>query len=257
VRFHVLRLSAAFALAFLLAACGCVGLPSAREVRSTTQSTVLIGVRERGYKYSKASDGGTDITKTEKSWSGTGVVVGRSEDGASTFVLTAGHVAHAVEAEVHADERPPSFDLFFETRYRVSDLRGTLCEATFVRESADPDLGLLVTASGCKIGVPIAYKADEPEYGSLVTVVGCPSHSCEMGHAFFVSDGRWLGTSPEHVSMTSAAAWSGNSGSPVVQDGKLVGLVYAVDDGFHDISFAVPIPQILEFANPSGARDGG
>lgn len=228
------------------------------EEASTDASKVLFTPKSNGLRPIIISK----IGNTAKiGWSGTGWVASR-ENGKS-FVVSAGHVCESRDfftVEV--------FDLaawtINEVKLPIIEKRHTLLsreniEVGPVTILADEDLGddfsgpdmCLIGASG-DLGTPLPIGDSDPEYASHAEVIGAPT-GLWGGNIAIIADlkysGRgnvWGGGVEESLAFTGDVA-GGNSGSAIMQDGKVVAMLNFGGTRFKELTTGVPWEKLRDF----------
>lgn len=156
-------------------------------------------------------------------------------------LLTAGHVCAAYD---EISQTLPGQVGPMQLRFAVGNSFVTSGQYVPKRYLFDEDhdvceLSAIEFASG---GLENLRAGAEPDIGDPVSIVGAP-----MGIPLFRTDGYVAQTSV-HRLLVSAAAYGGNSGSPVLDaEGRLVGMLVAGFREYPFISFCVPLVQIDEF----------
>jgi S1-C subfamily serine protease len=129
----------------------------------------------------------------------------------------------------------------------VNTWDGTSLRAEVSGTAIDSDLAILQLADD--VDLPVAeLRTDPVEPGEPVIVVGYPGGgpaTVSTGEVVSLIDGEMLGE-PADVIRVDAEISQGNSGGPLLDDeGKVVGVVFAVDVGSGD-GLVVPIDTLLD-----------
>jgi hypothetical protein len=209
----------------------------------------------------------TKVTRdfAEIGWSGTGWDAARANG--HTYVMTAGHVCESKDV-YHIDffyidwntlefEEVP-LDLPIVEKHHVMIGRDGVdsADATIIRdEDLDEatfngnDLCMLGVAGD--LGTPIPVATHDPEYGESCSVVGAPTGLWGGGiavpsDALFAGRGSVFGTEPDGLAFNGLLA-PGNSGSAVVCDGRVSGVISLGSSRFPSLIHAVPQDRIRAF----------
>ena len=175
-----------------------------------------------------------------------------------SFVLTAAHLVymepihplHKLSLEAEGGE------LKSVNSWTLTDINGKKYKNIKVLSWSDKtDIAILSIA---KINIPALDVAPAPpEIGDKLYNVGAP-HGLFAQNMVLFYEGRFLGYikdekmmgTDKRVAITSVPVAGGSSGSPLVnRDGEIVGMVSAVDRGFHHISMSPTWKQIRDFSN--------
>lgn len=129
----------------------------------------------------------------------------------------------------------------------VNTWDGTSLRADVTGTAMDSDLAILQLADD--VDLPVAeLRTDPVEPGEPVIVVGYPGGgpaTVSTGEVVSLIDGEML-DEPADVIRVDAEISQGNSGGPLLDDeGKVVGVVFAVDVGSGD-GLVVPIDTLLD-----------
>ena len=155
---------------------------------------------------------------------GTGIIVALRNDAA--YIVTASHV-------VEGDPQPQV--AFFVDSYRSFDasIRG--------RDSQNPKgLAALIVRGPLPPGLrALGIEAARVKDGEGVTIIGFPR---VVGVPWLVTDGKIAGRKGPELVFTGNAD-EGNSGGPLMINGKVVGVVTSVTGGF---GYASPSTIVLE-----------
>jgi len=197
-------------------------------------------------------------------WSGTGWVAGRAPG--RSFVMTAGHVCES--KDVYSIE---VYDIDWEaeiitiqtidlpitvkkhvmlSRDGVESVNGTIVRDEDLDEAYNGnDLCMLAVSSDLGPAIPVATQ--DPEYGQTCSVVGAPTGLWGGGiavasEAIFSGRGSVFGTEPDGLAFNGLLA-PGNSGSAVVCDGKVAGVISLGSTRFKSLTHAVPHDSIRKF----------
>jgi len=177
---------------------------------------------------------------------GTGAVVENNEKG--SLVLTAGHVARCFVSPEEMLFTPPADDAggMLSCKTMVYDLKNVGCGADPVAIDVEHDLGLF--QAHCHLGPAADVSREDPPTGGEVTSVGCPS-SYHPDMSFFVGKGFALGADGDFHGQDawSFAATFGSSGSPVFYQGRVVGVVSSITDGFEHLVYGAGVQRIQDF----------
>ena len=198
-------------------------------------------------------------------WAGTGWVAARRNE--RSFVMTAGHVCES--KSVYTVQ---FFDIDWERMefvVRTLDLpivekKHTLVSREGVKVAADvirdedfkdessfdgPDMCLL--GAGVRLGAPLRLAWQDPTYGDNAEVVGAPRGLWGGGIAV-ASDVKYSGrgsifkVDPVGLAFNGHVA-PGNSGSAVIHEGRVVGLISLGSIRFPSLIHAVPHEILRDF----------
>lgn len=197
-------------------------------------------------------------------WSGTGWVSGHAPG--RSYVMTAGHVCES--RDVYPIE---VFDINWETgdfevvtinlpitkkEHLMIGRDGIASEnSTIIR---DEDMGddfngndLCMLGLGADLGSSIPVADEDPEYGQTCSIVGAPTGLWGGGiavasEALYSGRGAVFGTEPDGLAFNGLLA-PGNSGSAVVCDGQVVGVISLGATRFRSLIQAVPQDRIRTF----------
>lgn len=141
-------------------------------------------------------------------------------------------------------------DLVITNNHVVRDRGGTIrvlfpdwsvCEATVVKTDKRWDLAALKIES---VKIPPMKFGKHPKVGDVVTVGGYGSGWFESNSgkikAFYKPDGK----SPGDVVNVNAMVRNGDSGGPIISNGKLVGVLFGCSD---DGTYGADIGQVRKF----------
>jgi hypothetical protein len=213
---------------------------------------------------------GAEMTKVNDStakigWAGTGWVAARANG--RTFLMTAGHVCESkntftleywdidwdtLRIAVRTMELP-----IIEKNHRLVSREGVEYQmATIIRdEDLDeetfngPDLCMLGAIGD--LGRPLPLADEDPDYASRSEVIGAPRTLWGGGIAVasdvkFSGRGSVFGVDPDGLTFNGEVA-PGNSGSGVLHDGRVVGVISLGAVRFPSLVHAVPHEIVREF----------
>jgi len=173
-----------------------------------------------------------------------------------TFVLTAAHMVwmqaiHPIhKMMLERKGKLKSVDSWTLTDINDKKYKGI----KVIKSNKDNDLAIL---SISRNNVPeLTVSSEPPKIGDKLYNVGAPAGTFGKNMVPFY-EGRFLGYwkdkrtgSPLPVMMTSIPVAGGSSGSPILNKyGHVVGMVSAVNRGFHHISISPTWKQLYDFTN--------
>ena len=171
-------------------------------------------------------------------WSGTAWTVAR-EHGHS-FLMTAGHVCETSDEMEGLPILSVSYTLVARDGTRISG-------ATPVLDDDDADLCTLAVVGD--LGEPMSLATVDPEYGAVCTDIGAPRGYFGEGIAP-IAELRYSGRGTifgDHEGLGFVGLIDhGSSGSPVVCDGRVVGLLNLGSNDYVRLGLAVPYEAIRE-----------
>ncbi len=170
-------------------------------------------------------------TSSEGTRSGSGVIIGNG------YILTNAHVVSNATHIVIKKENDPS-----------------IYEARVIRIGHECDLAILqVMDNKFFTGTTALTLGEIPHLRSKVTTYGYPKGgqriSITEGIVSRIEVGFYSHSAKSQLLriQTDAALNSGNSGGPVVQEGKIVGIAFQVDSNSDNIGYMIPVPVIHHF----------
>ena len=180
-----------------------------------------------------------------------------------TFVLTAAHMVwmqaiHPIhKMMLERKGKLKSVDSWTLTDINDKKYKGI----KVIKSNKDNDLAIL---SISRNNVPeLTVSSEPPKIGDKLYNVGAPAGTFGKNMVPFY-EGRFLGYwkdkrtgSPLPVMMTSIPVAGGSSGSPILNKyGHVVGMVSAVNRGFHHISISPTWKQLYDFVNKHLRKHG-
>jgi hypothetical protein len=173
---------------------------------------------------------------------GTGTVVAVDVDDESSLVLTAGHVCD-VEQEMMS---PFGMLKLSESSMSIITFRGTRLEAFPLVSSMSPDVCVLYVKG---IAGPIVEIATElPPLGSAVMNAACPL-GFKGDKTLHVSTGLYEGVLVEEVNkyvMSSVPIAPGSSGSALVYEGKIIGVIVMGTPRFQHLAISIHLEDVID-----------
>lgn len=204
-------------------------------------------------------------------WTGTGWVAGH--DPGVSYVMTAGHVC----------ESAPTFDIeiwdidwemgtidIVKIKLPITERSHVMVNPTGVEsanakvlrdEDLDEDFNgndLCMLGVAGDLGPALAIADEDPSYGQTCSVVGAPTGLWGGGiavasEALYSGRGSVFGVEPDGLAFNGHLA-PGNSGSAVVCDGEVVGVISLGSTRFRSLTHAVPHESIREFMHKAMHR---
>lgn len=225
----------------LFLACSCAHIESndGADVRFANESIVSVDQHVRGDKITPNPDGGINIEPDAGSGGaiGTGVII--DVIGGESLVATVGHVAHKKDP-LEGQEDTPSLLRVTSSVLTIRTLAGQVCPAEEIFFSEKEDLSILRVK--CIAGTPMPLADALPPMGSEVLVSGAALGLHPDG-IFIPVDGRYVGNIKERglgYAVTNPVA-AGHSGSPVIHNGKIIGILKSHRLDWEHLSFFVPL----------------
>ena len=180
-----------------------------------------------------------------------------------TFVLTAAHMVwmQAIHP-IHKMMLERKGKLKSVDSWTLTDISGKKYKGIkVIKSDKSNDLAIL---SINRNNIPeLAVSSEGPKIGDKLYNVGAPAGTFGKNMVPFY-EGRFLGYwkdkrtgSPLPVMMTSIPVAGGSSGSPILNKyGHVVGMVSAVNRGFHHISISPTWKQLYDFVNKHLQKHG-
>jgi hypothetical protein len=209
--------------------------------------------------------GGSDTIRT-LDWSGTGWVEQSSTK--ESFVVTAGHVCNT-EKVYHYDEinfdtwTVKTIDLPIKSvSYSLEDQDGTEfknAKVVLADDTKGVDLCMLSVAGD--LGVPLSISGHDPRYTQQGWYIGAPHGIWGGGIAgvyqvTFMGRGTpWETEDGERLVFSSAIAAAGASGSPVMYEGEVVGVLVETSRKFETFMTAIPWNVLEKFTDKAHHRE--
>lgn len=196
-------------------------------VAASALSMLLLSLPRQRRQGSPPVDSCVLITNGDGGW-GSGAVVGPDT------ILTAGHVADHNDLSVETED-DQTYDVVFVVRC------GT-------------DAALLIVDAN--LPPPIKVSQDQTSLGDEVTAIGTPfsplmrstfsrGYVANVGQEGFFSDG-----SIQPLLYVSMSCGSGSSGSPVMRNGKIIGVLIATWCTYTIVVPTVDFQELLEWLRP-------
>lgn len=187
--------------------------------------------------------------------SGTAWVHSHSAEGRSSNMITAGHVCESGDT---MDVGPPFGHIpVIDVTYKFIDAHG-LYHTQAVVIADDDALDLCMVRVVGNLGTPIPMATQDPTYGADIRYIGAPK-----GHwggrvalifaGLFSGRGNPFKTAETYLTITVEGA-PGASGSPVLHDGKAIGVLVAGARNFWNLIVAVPHDDVRMFADKALGR---
>lgn len=201
----------------------------------------------------------------EIGWSGTGWVAARGPN--KSYVMTAGHVCESRDVYpfdfLYIDWDTFQFEVvhfdfpIIEKHHVMVGRDGVRSEDGTIMRDEDLDEenfngnDLCMLGVGGNIGTPVDIATHDPEFGQSCSVVGAPTGLWGGGiavpsDAVFAGRGSIFGTEPDGLAFNGLLA-PGNSGSAVICDGKVNGVISLGSTRFRSLIHAVPQERIRTF----------
>jgi S1-C subfamily serine protease len=183
---------------------------------------------------------------------GTGWVQGGARS--NSHLMTAGHLCETADT---IDGGMLGMLPVIKTAYQAEHRDGTIVEGGVVILDDDTVDLCMITFPG-DLGLPLAIANDDPEYGSRINYIGAPKghwggNVALIFEGLFSGRGNPFGTSETYLTLTISGA-PGASGSPVLKDGKVIGVLVAGARNFWDLILAVPHDQVKDFIKRAERR---
>ncbi len=206
----------------------------------------------------------TSADTADIGWSGTGWVSGRVPG--RSYVMTAGHVCESKDVysievyDIDWEEGTISFETIdlpitskkhlMLSRDGVESANGSIIRDEDLDDSFNGN-DLCMIGVGADLGPAIPVADVDPDYGQTCSVVGAPTGLWGGGiavasEATFSGRGSVFGTEPDGLAFNGLLA-PGNSGSAVVCDGKVAGVISLGSTRFKSLTHAVPHDSIRKF----------
>ncbi len=234
-------------------------IPSAPEhtpaIRTVTRGESAAGVLKITAEITMDDPDGNE------SWTGTGWAA--AYDGHRTFYVTAGHVCHVnlVVPDTDMFGRPTGKVYHVKgAEFRVVAVDDTWAAATVLMVDDDRDL-CLMSVDGA-VGAPLPISDRDPEYGDRGWYVGAP-HGLWYGGIAGIYEVTFMGRdkpfegkcdaqeaaacASEALAFSTAEAAPGASGSPVLVNGQVQGVLNIVAGRFGTYAVAVPWDSVRRF----------
>jgi len=170
-----------------------------------------------------------------------GVIVWSSEN--ASLVLTAGH---------SCDNSVPEPIKVLEEKFMLTTGVGIEAEGTVLKIHAEHDLCMLVVNKN--IGPAMEYTNEQVPLHTNVKAMASPM-GLGSSYAIPVFEGRYFGDVSSNFSTYGFPSAPGSSGGPVFNaDGKIIGIITAVANGFHHFSIVTTVAQTSSFLDKNIAE---
>lgn len=228
-------------LALLTACNGCVPFFHSRVTRE--ESTASVYKIRLDMTVDASSLGGADQVKT----GGSGTAwVAANEDGV-TYLITAGHVCNTGTELKGQDMFGNDYALpILERSYTLIDKNDQEFTAlTIARDNDGDGIDTCVITSKGDFGPPLPISNDDPAYGSRGWYIGAPAGLWGGGIAGIyemtaMGRGQVFGGGHDSLAFSSAEAAPGASGSPIIFNGRVVGMLTQVARRFQTLTTGIP-----------------
>ena len=162
--------------------------------------------------------------------------------GNNTIFLTAGHVC--------TRKYPDVFDkIDYDTHMEIEtwDKNNRKPIAVTIPQEYENGLDLCIVEVENILIPPIALALREPKFGERIYAMSAPGGEYFAPYPLMI-DGIYSGAAWSYFSRVSIPAIGGSSGSPVMDsNGKVIGLLFAINKDFSHSSLLIRLPHIRKF----------
>jgi len=167
-------------------------------------------------------------------------------------LLTAGHFC---EATMQLNKKGMVGKKILIVRSNSRGLPRIPILGSIVRHNKERDICIIKSSDHEMEAIPLAGSVSELRTEDIVTVVGAPN-------GFFPvrRDGRIISTLAYRFQQFNDMLFiavniqAGNSGSPVIMNGEVIGMIVIQPLTIHETALAVPVDEIKEFINKTIAK---
>ena len=239
-------------MVLLLTGCTSTSFPDERRSFVKIRKTLSVKICKKKKKSKKHAC----KDAAEMRSSGSGAAIGRNSIG--SFILTAQHVCKNVTDDVGfvaflermllgKKKKKKGAKLKFDEKMTAVDIEGRVYELDTVNEDEDRDICVMF-AENMRLK-PLKRRYTELAVGEKIYNIAAPLGIFEV-NLVPLFEGRYVGIRDKFSSMYSLPATGGSSGSPILdENGRLVGMVHSVINGFRQITISPKLDDINEFVD--------
>lgn len=168
---------------------------------------------------------------------GSGGILGTGFAVSKDHIMTAGHVCQAA-----VDNNDGAVPLFLMTIYNDHGIPSNLSMGSVVFIDPEDDICILYAPGHPLEVLPISTRYEDLTIGREVVILGWPGGKFEPG-TYLIS------LVADEGLLLRGAVYHGHSGSPVVLNGEVIGLVSAFHTEKRYVTLCVPAPELQEALN--------